>query len=627
MDIFTKNLQALAYVNTTLALTLKAHKDNKKYEVFMGSDPADYNIIDKINAIPLYKTEPIDEIMAKNENLKNYSYYPFLYLYGFGSGVLIKLLLTEYRKRIVVFEPELEILFIALNLIDFSSDILSRKLFIALSEQISYMSIDSLFETSKLSRLYVKTYDLIVTNSYYDSYSDDLLRINGYFMKSIEHLVVSVGNDANDSVVGIANHIANLPDVLKSPSLKNLIDSIKKRDTAIIVSTGPSLYKQIPLLKEIAPYATLLCIDASFPILYKAGIKPDIVLSMERVEATARFYYDTPLEAQEGVVFAITSIVHKRLKDSIKKGTIQFSFRPFGYTSLFGFQDYGYIGIGMSAANMAYELAVYSEFKRCIFIGQDLAFGEDGTSHSHGAIYGEKEITPKDKKEDKLFVTKYGGNGKVETTKVWQLFLNFFEKDIANTKTGMEVINSTEGGARIQGTKEIPFKEAIKLIDKSSIKSPIKLTPPSAKKAESNIKKARKTCNDIINYGTRMQKRIEKVFLELTKELEKIEALNKTNELEKINFKKLDSISEKIDNIKKLFNEKKFTNYFLDAIQSYIFHQELDIARSAVIYPKDEEELKAKKIQLLYQHKYWLFSLAGGINCVVEIIKQNLEKW
>lgn len=190
----------------------------------------------------------------------------------------------------------------------------------------------------------------------------------------------------------------------------------------------------------------------------KAGIKPDIVLSLERVDLTAKFYEETPLDFQEGVIFALTSIVHKRLIQAIKRGVKQFSFRPFGYTNLFDLHQYGYVGIGMSAANMAYELVVHSRFKRCVFIGQDLSFSQSGNSHASGAIYGDREIKPK-KDKDKIFIEKYGGNGEVETTLVWKLFLEFFEKDIFNTPYKLEVINATEGGARIKGAKEMPFKE------------------------------------------------------------------------------------------------------------------------------------------------------------------------
>lgn len=687
-NVFAKNLSILSQIDPALFYALTNCKPNEKYEVFMDSDPANYNIIDKgenttenladnatannetkINQnlaqnlkvfaqnpndknnqnlaqnlvpkiqnpqiptpkiptpkipIPMYLSKPIDEIMQKNTDLVGYSYYPFLYMYGLGNGVLLKLLFNEQRQRIVVFEPELEIIFIVLNLLDFSSELQSQKLVIIHSPQANYIRIDSLFDSNKYARIFVKTYDLLLSCNYYEKYQDDILRINGYFIKAIEQAVVSVGNDAQDSLIGILHHIINLPDSLRSPNVDELYRALKSRDTAIIISTGPSLHKQLPLLKSIAPYATLLCVDASFPILHKHGIKPDIVISLERVKESARFYTDTPKEAQEGVIFCLTSIVHNDTKNAITNGIKQFSFRPFGYTSLFGFHEYGYLGIGMSAANMAYEIAMGAKFKRCVFIGQDLAFGQDGRTHSQDAIYGTKE---KQYKQQGIMIQKYGGGGEVETSKVWKLFLHFFEKDIARTKE-MEVINSTEGGARINGTKEIPFAKVCEMIKSNPTpKSAINLATPSQKMSEKNIILAYKKCLDIIKYGKNQKKKIEAVFLRLVKELERVENLNKKGQLDKIDFDKLGKISEQIEGVKSLFSEVKFTNYFLDAIQSYIFHQELDIAKVVATYTKDEEGLKAKQLEWLYYHKYWLFSLAGGIDCVIESVKRGLGQW
>ncbi|PAF49960.1 motility accessory factor [Helicobacter sp. 12S02232-10] len=625
--IYDKNLSVLKTKDPLLALALFHFKPNQKFEVFMDKDAANFNIIDKETNTPLFLGKPLEETMQKITDFTPYTYYPYLYFYGAGNGVFYRLMLgNSQHQRIVVIEPELEILFIILNLLDFSADILSDKIIFLYSKLCSYHLINSLFEMDKKSRIYSKVYDLHIFNPYYERYKSEILTFNQYFIKAIEHSVISVGNDTRDAITGIRQHIQNLPDTLRSPTLLNLVENLKNKDTAIIISTGPSLTKQLDLLKSIAPYATLFCIDASFPILYKHGIKPDIVFSLERVEATARFYYDTPQEAQDGVIFAITSIVHKKLKDSITKGIKQFSFRPFGYTNLFGFHQYGYIGIGMSAANMAYELIVHSRFKKCIIIGQDLSFGEDGKSHAQEAIYGSDEIKPKPL-EEKIFVEKYGGGGEVETTKVWKLFLEFFEKDIAQTPYKLEVINATEGGARIHGTLEMSFKEAIASIDTSKPKKSIHLTYPSKTESKKNIQIAKQKCLDIIKYGTEKKSLIEELFLKVAKYTEELEKLNKQNKLEEINFKELTQLSNEIDTMKKLFEEKKFNDYFVDAIQSYIFHQELDIAKLVVRYTKNELETQAKQLEWIYAHKYWLFSLAGGIDCVIQTVKEALESW
>ncbi|WP_181327360.1 motility associated factor glycosyltransferase family protein [Helicobacter pylori] len=627
MDIYQKNLQALFKKDPLLFAQLKAIKENKKYEVFLGNDSANFNLLDKETNTPLFEKSPLDSSLELYQNSEIYMLYPYLYYFGLGNGVFYRLLLGNGNlKRLVVIEPEIEIIFIVLNLLDFSTEILENRLILLHAGFCNYNMIASLFDMDKKSRLHARMYDLKLFNAYYERYSHQMIEINQHFTRALEHGAISVGNDAKDALIGIKQHAANLPEVIKSPSLVDFVNALKNRDTAIIVSTGPSLNKQLPLLKEIAPYATLFCIDASFPILARAGIKPDIVLSLERVDLTAKFYEETPLDFQEGVIFALTSIVHKRLIQAIKKGVKQFSFRPFGYTNLFDLHQYGYVGIGMSAANMAYELVVHSRFKRCVFIGQDLSFSQSGNSHASGAIYGDREIKPK-KDKDKIFIEKYGGNGKVETTLVWKLFLEFFEKDIFNTPYKLEVINATEGGARIKGTKEMPFKEVCEKIDKSKPKPPINLIYPTQSEQAKNLKIAKQKCEEIIKYANEKKTQVEEAFLKVAEFLEKVEKLHEEKKLEELDFNKLENLSAEIDDIKELFDDKRFNSYFMDAIQSYIFHQELHIAEIVCKKTSNEDELRAKQLEYIYAHKYWLFSLAGGMDCVIEAIKMALKEW
>lgn len=621
-SIYEKNMQALSIRDPLLFYKLLEIKTNTQYEVFMGSDSANFNIVEIKRGVPLYPGDPLQENLSALKKYEIYRYYPYLYAYGLGNGILYRMMLgSEILKRIVVVEPELEIIYIVLNLIDFSEEILSNRLILLHSPQCNFNMINSLFDMDKFSKVYSKVYDLLVPNDYYEQYREEIIKINKDFVAAIEHVVISVGNDTKDAIVGIKQHIENMKYVLQAPTLIEIHSKLKGRDTAIIVSTGPSLYKQLDQLKEIAPYATLFCIDASFPVLTKHGIKPDIVFSLERVKESAKFYTDTPIEAQEDVIFSLTSIVHEDTIHAIQKGTKQFSFRPFGYTTLFNFYEYGYLGIGMSAANMAYELIVHSQFKRCIIIGQDLAFGEDGSSHSKGAIYGANEIKPK---KDKVYVEKYGGGGVVESTEVWKLFLNFYEKDIANTPYKIEVINATEGGARIRGTMEMPFKEACKLIPKVK-KKPLKLKAPSKAWTDKKMQKAIEICENWIDYGELQQEKVEGVFLELVEFLKEIEELNRQNRLEEFNYETMDKLIDSIDEIKDIFNSRIFHDYFTDALQSYIFHQELDIAQLLVRPINNDDDKKAKELEWLYHHRYWLFSLAGGIDTVVTVVRKSLE--
>lgn len=627
---FDKNLKALFKVNPLLAAQLQILEPNKKYEVYIGQDPLNINIYDKENKTALYAKEPLVQTLEKMKEFEPFKLYPFFYFFGFGNGIFYRLLLNENSKtikKLFIFEPELEIIYIALNFADFSAEIAAGKLLIFWTGTISFGELDS-YLASEGQWIYSRIYNLHLYNSYYGRYDKECLNLNSIITRSLGHHVISVGNDSTDALIGLEHHLQNLPEMITTPSMKELISKVKNTNTAVIVSTGPSLYKQLPLLKQYAPYLTIFCVDASFPILTKHGIKPDIVVTLERVEPTADFYKKTPKSAQKNIIFALTSIVHQETKNSITQGIKTYSMRPFGYTRFFDLKEYGYAGIGMSAANMAYELIVHSKFEKCIFIGQDLAFSPDGKTHSKDAIFGENESQYKksDNTLEKILVPAYGGKGFVETNNVWKMFLNFFEKDIAETPYPLEVINATEGGARIEGTKEIPFQEVLESLPKVK-KSLIQLTPPTKAEIAANKKQMEAKVKEFLDYGYKKKKMVEKLFLRVVKMTEELERLNRENKLEKINFTKMDKLLEEIDDVKNFFLEDAFIKVFIDAVQSYIVHQELEFAKIVVRPVHTLIEKQVKQIDWLYAHKYWLFSLAGGMDAALETAKRAAKTW
>lgn len=627
---FDKNLKALFKVNPLLAAQLQILEPNKKYEVYIGQDPLNINIYDKENKTALYAKEPLVQTLEKMKEFEPFKLYPFFYFFGFGNGIFYRLLLNENSKtikKLFIFEPELEIIYIALNFADFSAEIAAGKLLIFWTGTISFGELDS-YLASEGQWIYSRIYNLHLYNSYYGRYDKECLNLNLIITRSLGHHVISVGNDSTDALIGLEHHLQNLPEMITTPSMKELISKAKNTNTAVIVSTGPSLYKQLPLLKQYAPYLTIFCVDASFPILTKHGIKPDIVVTLERVEPTADFYKKTPKSAQKNIIFALTSIVHQETSKAITQGIKTYSMRPFGYTRFFDLKEYGYAGIGMSAANMTYELIVHSKFERCIFIGQDLAFAPDGKTHSKDAIFGENESQYKksDNALEKILVPAYGGKGFVETNNVWKMFLNFFEKDIAETPYPLEVINATEGGARIEGTKEIPFQEVLESLPKVK-KSLIQLTPPTKAEIAANKKQMEAKVKEFLDYGYKKKKMVEKLFLRVVKMTEELERLNRENKLEKINFTKMDKLLEEIDDVKNFFLEDAFIKVFIDAVQSYIVHQELEFAKIVVRPVHTLIEKQVKQIDWLYAHKYWLFSLAGGMDAALETAKRAAKTW
>jgi len=620
-SIFEKNIKALLTKEPELASKIFAINTNKNFEVVQqGDDLANINIIDKQKAYPIYKTSPMKEIEQKQKEFKKYERYPVLFFYGIGNGIFIKLLLANsIRKKIIVFEPNLEILYIVFNLIDFSEEIENEKIKFLLPQDITYSKIMDILVNPDIY-LFLKTYELHIYSDYYEKFfAKNIKELNKLIIRGIKQAIINVGNDTIDTLIGIEHHIQNIPEMLKNPYFQQLKNK-KISDVAIIASTGPSLIKQLPLLKEIQNYVTIIAPDASFPILEKNNIKPDIITSLERVEDTAKFFEKTSKDFQKDVLKIHASLQHKKVLEN-SHGKKILVMRPFRYSRYFNLHKYGYLGIGMSAANMAYELAYFMGYKTIVLIGQDLAYSKDGKSHAKGHVYGENEIKSS---QNDLLVTAYGGNGLIQTTKTWLMFKNFFEKDIEDTKKeDVITINATEGGARIEGAIEMPFKEVIDKYIKKEPKKSLKLR--KIKNIDKKLLNSYTKVIKAIEYGEKVEKEIEKVFLKVAKAFDELVELNKKNKLEKINFDKLIKLSDRIDKIKSKIESKKFSLIFGETIQSYLVNKELDLAKIQVQNPQNEIEKKAKIVDWIMNHKEWLFMLAGSINAQIIVMKRAIK--
>ncbi|HEC1752081.1 TPA: motility associated factor glycosyltransferase family protein, partial [Campylobacter lari] len=440
----------------------------------------------------------------------------------------LELLKNQHLKHIVIFEDELEILYLAFHLIDFSTLLRKEKLILFFTPNINTAQIKVLFDYPNIKHT-LKIFNFHFYNEFYTNfYSSNAQNIMQTMLNTIKTLMLARGNDPKDALIGIEHNTINLEKIITHAPLKSLIKDRKaKTKNAIIVSTGPSLIKQLPLLKKYQENAVIFSADSSYIILAKEGIKPDYVCSLERVDLTSEFFNNDFGNFDKDILFIIASLTHPKTIEYLEKNNRNYilTLRPLFFESKLGLNEYGFLGNGMSVANMAYELAGALRFENIILIGQDLAYSDDGKSHPKEHLYGDqgdKEVIYKE-------ITAYGGNGKVKTQLTWYLFLKNFEKDIALAKNilNIKTYNATEGGARIEGTIEKPFKEVCEEILREKINKNITLIKPKnpqkkIKQCKERLIKQTKQCQIFINECKKAIKeknleKLEKLRLKLPK--------------------------------------------------------------------------------------------------------------
>ncbi|EOJ2580224.1 motility associated factor glycosyltransferase family protein, partial [Campylobacter jejuni] len=521
-ELFNKNIEALS--NILLKESLKEIKSSK-FELILGKDNLDINLKDTSDNTFLYENV-IDELNSMlNTYNDKYLLYPVLYFYGFGSGILFKALLqNKNHQHIVVFEKDIEIIWIMFHILDFSNELQSARLMIL---QTSSLDIEffSNFCSSKPFFQFSRIYFLELMSHYYERFHEDILGLNKKLAENFKNSIVSHGNDPLDALQGIEQFVYNLPSMITHPSYKELLSKRKGiSDTAIIVSTGPSLTKQLPLLKKYASKATIFCADSSYPILAKHGIKPDYVCMLERTEITAEFFNNDFGEFDKDIVFVCAGVVHPKAIEYLKGRNRKYLIIPrYLYFPIYiKLKYFDFLYNTPSVAHMACYLSLHLNHKNIIFIGQDLAYAENGNSHPDDY---QNSANYESQMYEHILTEAYGGKGEVKTHHVWLMFKQNLEQDIEKIQKYLDtkVYNCTEGGARIKGAIEKPFLWACEnLLDKDLNKPFEKLEPLSLNKQNEFLLKAYykvcksiKHCRDFNDNFIKVYDKIKNSFMSL----------------------------------------------------------------------------------------------------------------
>ncbi|ENC1293551.1 motility associated factor glycosyltransferase family protein [Campylobacter coli] len=619
-ELFNKNIEALS--NILLKESLKEIKSSK-FELILGKDNLDINLKDTsiknngggYNENLLYQ-DPIKELQTMlNTYNDKYLLYPVLYFYGFGNGILFKALLqNKNHQHIVVFEKDIEIIWVMFHVLDFSNELQNSRLMILENDKLQAQDYTELC-SSKPFFQFSRIYFLELMSHYYERFHEDILGLNKKLAENFKNIILRNGNDPLDALQGIEQFVYNLPQMITHPSYKELLSKRKGiSDTAIIVSTGPSLTKQLPLLKKYANKATIFCADSSYPILAKHGIKPDYVCMLERTEITAEFFNHDFGEFDKDIIFICAGVVHPKTIEYLKNKTFIITQKILAFPYYINLKNFCYAAVGFSVAHTLSYLATYLSHKNIIFIGQDLAYAENGNSHPDDY---QNSANYESQMYEHILTTAYGGNGKVETHSIWLLFKNWFENEmIPNTrKMGITTYNCTEGGARIEGTIEKPFLWACENLLHKDLNKPFeKLEPLSLNKQNEFLLKAYykvyqsiKHCRDFSKILSNDFENIQSIYLSLN---EKEEDIN-------LAIEKIDKFKNKLEDIKQMQD-------LYEILQPLRTQFELNLARIYVLNPKTKEDAFNKSILWIKEHLEFMELVYGHIKAQENALIKNI---
>ncbi|EJW3060242.1 motility associated factor glycosyltransferase family protein [Campylobacter jejuni] len=467
MNLLEKNIQALlSGVNEPLGNKLLNFIQNKTCSRFNIDE--NLNIFDKTHNVFMYENLEEEINFFYQSILEKTPRYPFICIYGIGNALLIKNLAKHY-KHLFVFESEIELFILALSTIDLSEELCSGKIYLVdIEEERVDIQLLILFDMKDMFE-YLSLYEMFISSHYYLKYYEvSILFVNELCIKSA---AVAIRNADISCFLPLLVHgqfLQNIPSMLGSIPFQRILSERKNKfDNAIVVSAGPSLTKQLPLLKAYQDKAVVFCADGALSMLEKEGVVPDYVTNLDCRDLAMKFFQNKGKLKQS--IIALECATHPNVVRSLKAENCMIVLRNKALYQRFNLNDFGYIDTGTHVSHFSYTLALALGFKNIIMIGQDLAFDEKGNSHSKGFSYGEQFSG--EKTVPTLKTQAYGGKGEVLTHITWNDYRVKLEYLFACNDQKAKFYNATEGGARINFTEELSFKECCeKLLTKEKPK-------------------------------------------------------------------------------------------------------------------------------------------------------------
>ncbi|HBD8946170.1 TPA: motility associated factor glycosyltransferase family protein [Campylobacter jejuni] len=464
MTILEKNIQALlSGVNEPLGNKLLNFIQNKTCSRFNIDE--NLNIFDKTHNVFMYENLEEEINFFYQSILEKTPRYPFICIYGIGNALLIKNLAKHY-KHLFVFESEIELFILALSTIDLSEELCSGKIYLVdIEEERVDIQLLILFDMKDMFE-YLSLYEMFVNNVYYKKFYEDIWhKADELCKKNIEVIVRNLNSSLHIAFECYSHLLQNIPSMLESIPFQRILSERKNKfENAIVVSAGPSLAKQLPLLKAYQDKAVIFCADGALSMLEKEDIVPDYVLNIDFEDLPLRFFQNKENKTSLNMLSCAT---HPSLVCCLDNKSVVLREDPL--YQRFNLNDFGYIDTGTHVSHFSYTLALALGFKNIIMIGQDLAFDEEGNSHSKGFSYGEQFSG--EKTVPTLKTQAYAGKGEVLTHIAWNDYRIKLEYLFACNDQKAKFYNATEGGARINFTEELSFKECCeKLLTKEKPK-------------------------------------------------------------------------------------------------------------------------------------------------------------
>ena len=298
---------------------------------------------------------------------------------GLGFGPMAILEKRKDIRHLIIFELCTGIFLQALRTMDLSSLLTDPKVIICLGQDPDVKQ--TLSRVSRSMRL--EEISMLTHNPSCQFHKEDYEALG----KQIYSIANALNISANTFKSFGDRFIANRLSFLSMIHHTSLIDSLKGRFKdipAILVAAGPSLDKNIELIRELKEKAVIISVDSALPALLAHGVTPDFVTSIDYKDLTYEKIAACAPKS-EGVSLICSSWVGQKVAKVFPADNIYWTFTG-GAMETWINKSLGGDLVSPGAGTVAHLNLVAAIIMGCspiIFTGQDLAFSEKSGAKDH----------------------------------------------------------------------------------------------------------------------------------------------------------------------------------------------------------------------------------------------------
>ena len=606
MTLYTKNMELFKKVNPNIYCEVNENYiSNYNLKLYNSDQPLNYIIEHNSMKCFLHSVYSVEDEMINQ--FKHTSNSEIIILFGIGMGKPVDYIKKNLNKvvKVIIVEPSIEIFKELIKKRDLHKLFHGIKDLSIILNKDCKTAVNGILSETKTNL----NYSFVYTLSYRTIFSDYYNKITENVLKNIRSTRSDIITATQQNDIWLINSFRNLREsVINIDHIMNFF----KDKPIILVSAGPSLNKNMHLLKEIKNNAIIVAVGTAIRNLENCGIKPHFRVAIDGTPGELKVFED--VDINDGVPLIHDSKFYYKITPKYNSPKF-LMISGYGRVTKYIFNKAGINTLdfdsGPSVANITLNFLTVVNPSKIIIIGQDLCYAIDKNEmYAEGAENKQSTVCAAYKSRKKVILKDIHGN-EVYSDNLF-LAMKYGLERTAETNKKIKIINATEGGLPVDNINNCTLHEVINNHLNNRIDTDFQ-------KYIRNIK--------IDTIKIENQIKINRAITDLNKEVQNIYQINNYR------IKELNKIKKQIDKglkINRIINALKSLETTDAELRKYDYYNKvigkelaytLKAIRTAFNYEGDDELEGAKSLQKI------LYSISLEIKKYCKITLELIEEY